>query len=207
MKIIRVNSSGVPTAPTGFTGIEWNDTTLNPGWANSLLMTSLNTTYYNTLSDTAKGMIDENGSWDVGPVAYNATASEAYTQATTTSTIESTTHTTPWTGKVGLMASYEYLYATGGGDSCFTTSGYNYDGGCGKAANDWLLNTDFGLWTLSPSSVNFDGALYVRSGGYVVSNLVNVYGGYAAAPAVFLKSSVTISGGNGTNPENAYILQ
>jgi hypothetical protein len=30
---------------------------------------------------------------------------------------------------------------------------------------------------------------------------------YAAAPAVFLKSSVTISGGNGTNPENAYILQ
>ena len=163
-------------------------------------MTSLNTTYYNTLSDTAKAMIDENGSWDVGPVARNAIAKDAYTQATTSGTVvESTTHTTPWTGKVGLMATYEFLYASGGGDTCLTTAGNSYSSSCGTAANDWLLKTGSYLWTVSPSSDFASSALRVNSSGRV-----NTY--CAAAPAVFLKSSVKVASGDGTSG-NPYILK
>ena len=205
MKIIRVNSSGVPTAPTGFTSIAWNSSQPNPGWANSSLKESLNTTYYNTLSDTATDMIDENGSWDVGPAAYNATASEAYTSATTNNqTVGSITHTTPWTGKVGLMASYEFLYATGGGDSCLTTAGSSYNSSCGTAANDWLLNTGADLWTLSPRSGDPSSALYVYSVCFV--NGYHVGNSTAAVPAVFLKSSVKLDSGQGTS-SSPYILK
>ena len=207
MKIIRVGSNGqptAPTAPTGFTSIKLNTTTPNPGWANSSLKESLNTTYYNTLSDTAKGMIDKNGSWDVGPAAYNAIASGAYTSATTSGTVVgSTTHTTPWTGKVGLMALYEFLYATGGGDTCLTTSGNDYDLGCGTAANDWLLNTGSTFWIISPSSDYVGYALNVTNGGYVRNSYVD--NDYAAVPAVFLKREVKITKGDGTS-ENPYEL-
>ena len=207
MKIIRVGSNGQPIAPEGFKSVQWNTTYPTPKWANSSLKESLNTTYYNTLSDTAKAMIDENGSWDVGPSTYNAIASEAYTQATTSGTVVgSTTHTTPWTGKVGLMASYEYLYATGGGDTCLTKSGFDYDEGCGTVANDWLLNTSSNLWTISPliSDANF--ALFVNLIGRVNTGYANYYYNYAAAPAVFLKSSVRVASGDGRSPSSAYVL-
>ena len=204
MKIIRTEN-GVPTAPTGFTSIAFNSTTPNPGYAASSLKTSLNTTYYDTLTSAAKNMIDESAQWNVGPAAYTAIASEAYTQATTSGTkVGDTTHTTPWTGKVGLMASYEFLYATGGGDSCLTTAGSSYNSSCGPAANDWLKPGTF-LWTLSPRGDNANFSLGVDSYGRVGYGFVAV--DFAAVPAVFLKSSVTITSGDGTDPEHAYVLQ
>ncbi len=204
MKIIRVGSNGQPTAPTGFTSIAWNTTTPNPGWANSSLKESLNTTYYNTLSDTAKGMIDENGSWDVGPAAYNAIAKDAYTQATTSGTVVgSTTHTTPWTGKVGLMASYEFLYASGGGDTCLTTSGYNYSSVCGTEENDWLKPGNISF-ALSADSNNANQSIGLFSNGGFVS-AIRVDKTRYGIPAVFLKSSVRVASGDGTSG-NPYIL-
>ena len=103
------------------------------------------------------------------------------------------------------MAIYEFLYASGGGDSCLTTSGFDYDGGCGTAANDWLLNTGSDLWTVSPRSDSARFALNVFFSGDVSSSSVN--NGTAAAPAVFLKSSVTITGGDGKSTSTAYVLE
>ena len=202
MKIIRVNDSGVPAAPKGFTSIKWNTTKPNPGWANSSLKTSLNTKYYNTLSDDAKKMIDENGSWDVGPVAYDAVANAAYTSAIGTK----------WKGTdtsdpgIGLVASYEFLYATAGGESCLTTSGYSYSSSCGKATNDWMT-PDTLLWTLSPNSSSYlvDDSLYLLSAGFVSSETVTLYD--RAVPVVFLKSSVKVVSGDGKSPSTAYVLE
>ena len=65
-------------------------------------------------------MIDETAEWNVGPVAYNATAPQAYTSAATTK----------WKGTdtadpgIGFMATYEFLYATSG--NCLTTTGNSY---------------------------------------------------------------------------------
>ena len=203
LKIIRVNSSGVPTAPTGFTGISFNSTKPNPGYANSSLKELLNTTYYNTLSDTAKAMIDENGSWNVGPVANTTSAMEAYISATTTSTVKNTEHITPWIGKVGLVANYEFLYATGGGDTCLTTAGNSYSSSCGTTGNDWLKNNYNNLWTLSPSTSFDNSSNYVGSTGSMSGT--SVTGGNVAVPAVFLKSSVRVASGDGTSG-NPYIL-
>jgi len=57
-KIKRVNFSGVPTAPDGFTSIVWNTSKPNPGWSNSSLKDELNTKYYNSLNQSAKNMIE-----------------------------------------------------------------------------------------------------------------------------------------------------
>ena len=189
------------TAPTGLTSIAWNTTEPNPGWANSSIKTYLNETYYNTLSTSAKSMIDENGSWNVGAVGATATASQAYTSATTTTTIGSTTHTTLWTGKVGLMASYEFLYASSG-ENCLTIGGDSYFSSCGTATYEWM-KPGSSSWSLSPSSGDTDRALVVSSIGYVGSGFVNV--SYQALPAVILKPSVTIASGDGTSG-NPYIL-
>jgi len=198
MKIIRVNDNGEPTAPDGFTSVYWN-TTISPlGWGGSNIKESLNTTYYNTLSNTAKDMIDENGKWDIGAVSYNATAQEAYTSSTS-----SAMYTTPWTGKVGIIASYEYLYATID-TTCFTTSGNEYGGVCGSKSNNWLTPKNT-IWTLSGEYGYADYVITIAAFGDVSSGLY--MSNLEAIPALFLKSSVTIASGDGTNPANAYVLQ
>ena len=214
LKIIRAGNNGVVSEPLGYSRIQWNSTSANPVWATSSLNERLNTTYYNTLSDTAKNMIDENGKWDVGPVIYNATASDSYTASTTTGTvIDNVTHTTPWTAKVGIIASYEYLYAAGL-DSCLTTNGYNfgYNTGleCGRQDNNWL-RTSSEAWTLSPyngvspynGKANY--AIYIHSTGAVNADPITNY--YAIIPVVYLKSDVKVASGDGKSPSTAYVLE
>jgi len=211
LKIIRVNSSGAPTAPTNFTNVQFNTSTPNPGYAASTLKTSLNTTYYNTLGEAAQNMIDENGNWNVGPATSYAKASQSYTGATTTSTIESITHTTPWIGNgedehgIGLLASYEFLYASAG-DGCQSVAGDSgkFNTTCGTAENDWLKPRVL-IWTISPSSGLVERSQYVASNGYVNGNYVTGYG--AAVPTVFLKSSVKVVSGDGKSTSTAYILE
>ena len=160
-------------------------------WADSEIKKYLNTTYYDTLNDTAKAMIDNAAEWNVGAAEYTATAFQAYTNE----------KATKWKGTetndpgVGLMASYEFLYATGGNDSCLATPGFGYDAGCGIAANNWMKPGSYS-WTMSGRSSDSDRALFVGSNGYVGDGIV--YHANAVAPAVFLKSSVTITGGDGT---------
>ena len=188
-----------------------NSTEEGNTWNGSLLETYLNTTYYNSLSGTAKDMIAE-GSWDVGVCGYEVAASAAYTCA----------HETTLTGadinsnrvKVGLIASYEYLYAAENDGACWTQAGDSYDGYGGLTdckAKDWLFptlttynNTSSFAWTLGPNSVLTHYALYVHYDGFVYSHSV-LYDN-AASPVVYLKSDVTITGGNGESPQTAYTL-
>ena len=125
----------------------------------------------------------------------SATALQSYTSSKTT-----------WNGKVGLMASYEFLYATGGNDECLSTMGIDYYEKCGTATNNWM-KPSFYSWTMTPYSGSSDLVLLVNSigsnGGMSSGNLDNFF---AAVPVVYIKSSVSITGGNGTNLENAYIL-
>lgn len=162
----------------------------------------LNTTYYNSLSDTSKAMIDENGIWNVGPAGREATAQQSYETSLVSKTISDATHITPWIGKVGLMASYEYLYATGV-DTCLTVGGRDYDSGCGKETLDWLYSRA-ALWTLSPRIDGSDFALCAYYGAinyYGIGDLRN------AVPAVFLKSDVKIVSGDGKAISTAYVLK
>ena len=113
--------------------------------------------------------------------------------------------TSVWTGKVALMYPSDYGYATAGGnvtnrEACLNTSMYSWDqanvSDCTN--NDWLYDSTIKQWTLSPSFYYFNGCSVVyisdngRVGGYAAYNPLGV------RPVVYLKSSVSITGGTGT---------
>ena len=166
-------------------------------WNGSDIQSYLVNTYYPSLSTTAKGMIEESVIWKVGAVDCNANAGAAYTSAGGTN----------WTGKIGLVASYEYQYAAG--SSCQNTRGSSYNSGC--ASQDWLWpvltnNMSSQMWFMSPYSADASGVLAIRPSSGDLSWSA-VYFSSAASPVVYLKSTVTITGGNGkSGVANAYRL-
>ena len=209
LKIIRVNSSGAPSAPNKFVSVKYSYNTANYGYGSSKVAYDLNSTYYNTLSTTAKNMIDVNGVWNIGISLTSATASVAYSGATTTSSTTSTpiaTFSTPWRGKVGLIATYEYLYASSG-EGCQSVAGSSFQASCGKAEYNWLKPSGtYYLWTVNSDKRNSGNVLILYNNSFVGNyGSGNAMGD--AVPAVYLKSSVTFSSGNGTSPSNAYVLQ
>ena len=179
LKLIRATSIGTQ---------EYNPSVyLGHVWSGSSLQTYLNGTYYDSLTEDAKDKIEESGTWYVGEAAYDATASQAETSA----------RATTWSGKVGLMASYEYLYAAE--SSCWTTAGDSYSSSC--AAKDWL-KLGSNEWTLSPRYGSSTALLVDSTGNVNYYEVTNIFG---VRPAVYLKSNVTITGGNGTT-SNPYTL-
>ena len=179
----------------------YNSSTPNPGWSSSGLYTYLNQEtsggYYYGLTSEAKNMIDT-GTWNAGAAAYNATAPNAYSAATGTTA----------TGKVGLVASYEYLYAAD--SSCWTVTGdyTNFVTNNSCQTKDWMYRSTNSSdeWTLSPSSSGTKYALSLLSNG-----LVDNYGvanSFDFRPAVYLKSTVAITGGNGgASSSSRYTLE
>ena len=150
-------------------------------WNGSAIQTFLNGTYYTGLSSDAMEMVDT-ASWEIGSTitTYSFNASQAYDDA----------KTSRWTGKVGLISDYEYLYASG--SSCSTVSGNNFSATC--ISNDWLykaINDNQGnsAWTIHNSLLVLgDGKVNVPS------SATNTY---LVNPVVYLKSSVRIAGGKG----------
>ena len=188
LKIQRVG------APSGLTSVRWSLASPTPGWATTTLNTNLNDTYYNTLTDQAKNMIDPNGTWYIGAPSWDATGQAAYNSA----------KNKKWNGKVGIMTSYEYLFASGI-DGCSNISGaYGYfDTTCGKKINNWMTPNS-NSWSMS----SFDGdiiALDIRSEGHV--RFWHIQNFLPAIPAVILKSNVKIVSGGGLSPSSAYVVQ
>ena len=105
-----------------------------------------------------------------------------------------------WDGNVGLMYPSDYGYAAG--NTCVTnTDFYNYDGGCYQ--NDWLFNSK-DEWLLSPHSGGSINAFSLFSSGFVGLNY-NVGYPRSVRPVFYLKSSASISDGDGTE-SNPYLL-
>ena len=226
LKIIRDESIG---------NYSWDSSasTVNSGngvndWSQADLMTELNNLYYNSksgtcyngknnatttcnftttgLDSTARGMIDDvvyylGGSstssglyaddfynYERGTIVYDCSNDDG-----------ACPRNTDWTGKIGLMYPSDYLYATD--LSICTQSGFYYDTSTCKS-NDWLY-LGFSEWTIMPASSSAYSAFFVRSNGNV--SKAYVYGTDAARPVLYLKSDVTIVGGEGTS-SNPYTL-
>ena len=192
LKIIRVNENGIPTAPAGLTNIRYNQTTPND-WNTSMLKEYLNTTYYSSLDESAKKLIaDGSGEgetkWNVGKVSHN-NALQTYELAVELKD----------TGNIGLMSTYEFMYATDGGEHCFEINGNSYNT-CGSATYNWM-KPDVISWHLQPHANVY--AFAVDSNGVVIMN--SITGLDQAIPAVILKPSVKVASGDGTSG-NPYIL-
>ncbi len=151
-------------------------------FSTSYVKSNLNNSFYNSLSSESKKMID-NGIWYVGTCQTSNTAPEAYQCAKTLTD----------TAKVGLISSYEFLYASSG-EGCENVQGKNgsFDAMCGKKANNWITNNN--TWTLNPNGTT--SVLYIHSNGMIHAN---TYGGFTSMPVVYLKADVKIASGNGSS--------
>ena len=121
--------------------------------------------------------------------------------------------TTTWKGKVGLMYPSDYGYATSGGSTtdratCLNKELYNWDDGSVSDCqdNDWLFNSSSSQWTILPGAYSL-----CAFGAGIVSNSGRGYSDNASSsngvhPVVYLKSSVKIASGTGSQ-DDPFILE
>ena len=180
--------------------------------------TTSNISFANTgLSSAEQNMIDT-ATWYLG--AYNGEASYVNTQylaerqSTTLGKIcsigdycnDKVVRTSTWTGKVGLMYPSDYGYATDLTTCSLILNSYESTlNSYACKAKDWLFDSSKSQWTLSPRAYP-SYAYYV----FGVSDVGRVHRGsangvYVVRPAVYLKSGVSISEGNGSQ-SNPYVL-
>ena len=125
---------------------------------------------------------------------------------------DTVSRTTTWTGKLGLMYSTDYGYATSGGSTidraaCLDTIllMWNYTDSSDCPNNDWLFNSS-NQWTLSPGAHFSDASfvVYVPSDGHVDGG--GASSGYVVRPVVYLTSNVKISSGTGSQ-DDPFVLE
>ena len=164
----------------------------------------------NGLTEAAKNQIDTI-TWKLGGTSRyenssNGLASHWYTYERGTTVY--TGRPTEWQGKVGLMYPSDYGYATSGGTSmnrasCLAKELYNWGGASNCYYNDWLYNSSIHQWILAPYLSRSYLVFIVFNTGDVSYSYA--YGQAAIRPSVYLKSDVSILGGEGTL-ENPYEL-
>ena len=142
----------------------------------------------------------ENVVWNLGGSStYDGVTASMFYERERGTTVYSGRPTT-WTGKIGLMYPSDYGYATSGGQTsdratCLAKvlSNWTSSSESDCTNNDYLFGSGYYQWTLATGSSD---AFY----GFVVSSLGTVlphvkHGNSAVRPALFLKSSISISGG------------
>ena len=123
---------------------------------------------------------------------------------------DTVTRTTTWNGKIGLMYTSDYGYATSGGStsnrtSCLNRELYHWDGSSYSDCknNDWLYNTSNWQWTVSPSAASAYDYVVFRVGDSGGVGGLNASSAGLVRPSVYLISKTSILGGEGTL-ENPY---
>ena len=202
LKIIRDEPIG---------NMAWDSNNTND-WSKASSQTHLNGTYFNSLTSEAKGLIGD-AVWNLGGTASYTSASNGlpshfygYERGTTVYS----GRPTYWVGKIGLMYPSDYGYATSGGSttnraSCLAKEMYNWDSTSYSDCknNDYLYNSSY-RWTITPDSSNSGNVFGVITTGFVSSNLASS-SLYSVSPVLYLKSTVQITGGEGTS-ENPFTL-
>ena len=104
--------------------------------------------------------------------------------------------------KVALPTLSEYLRANSNKEQCGTFS-LNNDNDSICLNSDWMYNSSYNWWTLSPDSDTSGLVLFMLSFGYVGSNEVDsTMNGYSSVrPVITLSSEVQIIGGTGTQDD------
>ena len=111
-----------------------------------------------------------------------------------------------WVGKVGLMYSSDYAYATSGGTSgdriyCLYNSDQENFSSCSE--NDWLFNREH-QWTISPVVSTTNVVRRITNVGSFSSFYARTTGS-GIRPVVYLKANIKIIEGDGSS-SNPYIL-
>ena len=121
---------------------------------------------------------------------------------------DTVTRTTTWNGKIGLMYPSDYGYATSGGTSvnrasCLGKDLYKWSDESDCYNNDWFYNSSPQQWTISPNaSSSYANYVFEVSEKVLDSVMVEIFS-HDVRPSVYLISSTSILGGEGT-PKNPY---
>ena len=129
-------------------------------------------------------MVDQSHSWGIGGISSGFTRSQFY----------SAENNTRWTGKVGLMTPADYGYAS---TSCTDSTNMNSSADCKN--NNWIYNSSYYQWTITPYSGISNIVWYVYSNGRMYN--ISALNAYGVRPVVYLKSSIKITGGTGTSSD------
>ena len=129
-------------------------------------------------------MVDQSHSWGIGGSG---------TGTWTRSQFYSAENNTRWTGKVGLMSAADYGYAS---TSC--TDSTNMNGSTDCKNNNWIYNSSYYQWTITPLSDYSNYVWNVNTSGLVYNYAHFTLG---VRPVLYLKSSVKITGGTGTSSD------
>ena len=185
------------TAGTVYTGPE-NATTAGVSFANTGLSSS-----EKSLIDTATwytGAYDNLSYVDAHYTAERGNMGKICTSGNQCN--DKVVRTNTWTGKVGLISASDYGYAVNLAQCNQTMNNY-WEDGCWN--NNWLKPSTWYSWTMSPRARSDDArrVFNVLADGDLDVDVA----GYAdwVWPAVFLKSGVAISGGNGSQ-SNPFVL-
>ena len=166
------------------------------------------------LTNEAKDLIG-NAVWTLGGTASytntsNGLASHLYGYERGTTVYNG--RPTYWVGKVGLMYPSDYGYATSGGTtknraSCLAHQLVYWDSSSYSDCyeNDYLYNSSVNQWTITPNTGSSAQVFHVLAAGCIYRNYDYVYGLHAPLPTIYLKSTVLITGGDGSS-SNPYIL-
>ncbi len=117
---------------------------------------------------------------------------------------------TIWTGKIGLLYPSDFGYATSGGSTTSRNECLNIpvgsSGWCASSysdcySNNYLYSTTT-YWSITPLSYDSSGAIDIHSAGCISGSENNIVGNMYIRPTIYLKSTVIITGGDGssTNP-------
>ena len=192
----------------------WDSNKTND-WPNATLNANLNSGGYwtNSLGSDAKNMIGDT-LWYLGGTSNYTSSTNGLTSHFYSYERGTTVYSgrdTSWVGKVGLMYPSDYGYATSGGsttdrNACLNKELYNWDSSdfsdCKN--NDWLYESSYHQWTITPRASNSYYVFRVGFAGYLRYYSANKAIG--VRPVVFLKSSIKIVDGDGSS-SNPYILQ
>ena len=141
----------------------------------------------------------ENVTWNLGGMGSMSNVNTVYTSERGTKTYSGNATTS--TGYIGLMYPSDYGYSVLASSCARTTSlgSYSTAACAGKA---WMLKNGM-EWTIAPYSSLSTSVWYVYYSGNVISSSAN--NGYAARPVLYLKSTVYIVSGDGSQ-NNPYII-
>ena len=185
--------------------LEWDNSDANDGFGSNTWSASSLNTYLNGKYLTSLGNLSEKIATTTWKVGGNTSANIASKTAATAYTNEinnpapgstSTTGETEYTAKIGLMYVSDYGFAAD--PSAWTTTLDKYDGSVNGSKiiySNWL-SLYRNEWTITRCSDNTTDVFYVFTHGLVFST--ESFATRVVRPSFYLISSVTYSGGSGT---------
>ena len=170
------------------------------------------TTLWNTGSQGANSWISASNGLASHFYSYERSSNNGKICTSGTYCNDTVARTTTWKGKVGLMYPSDYGYATSGGSTGNRTSWLAkelfswYSSSYSDCKNNaWLYNSSTSQWVLSPMANSSDGTYAFRVGSMGGVSYYHASVVQGVRPSVYLKSSTTILGGEGTL-QNPYTI-